>query len=136
MITDPIAAIIIRNSKGEFFIHQRKSTKKSFPNKYGIGAGGHIEENEQNDQAAKRELKEETDLETPLRFLFQITYTDTKNNYPVFVYETITNEPIENDFSEWQWSGWLDKSEVDTLLKSDKLCPDTAQFYRKYIKES
>ena len=135
MITSPIAAIIIRDSKGDFFVHQRKSSKKTFPNKYGIGAGGHIEENESKDEAAARELKEETGLATPLGYLFQIQYKDKENDYPLFVYETTSDMDINNNISEWQWSGWLSIKDVDELLQEDKLCPDTAQFYTKYLNE-
>jgi len=35
-----IATIIIRNQAGDFFVHQRKENKKTFPNLFGLGAGG------------------------------------------------------------------------------------------------
>ena len=42
MRTEPIVTIIIKNNKVQFFIHQRKSDKQTFPNLYGLGAGGKI----------------------------------------------------------------------------------------------
>jgi 8-oxo-dGTP pyrophosphatase MutT (NUDIX family) len=133
--TSPIVTIIIKNQLGQFFVHQRSSNKKTFPNKYGIGAGGHIEENETNEEAAHRELKEEANLDTPVRFLFDINYKDDHSDYPVYVYETINDGNIDTNISEWQWSGWLDRAELNKLMEDDKLCPDTAQFYKKYLDE-
>ena len=34
--------IIVRNKNGNYFVHQRNSDKKTFPNLFGLGAGGHI----------------------------------------------------------------------------------------------
>ncbi|KKR81463.1 MAG: Mutator mutT protein [Candidatus Daviesbacteria bacterium GW2011_GWA1_41_61] len=70
----PIVVIIVRNDKGKFFVHQRSSHKKNFPNKYGLGAGGHINEGEKPEEATRREFFEETGLTTPVKYLFDINY--------------------------------------------------------------
>jgi 8-oxo-dGTP pyrophosphatase MutT (NUDIX family) len=130
----PIVVIILRNNKGEFFVHQRGPHKKTFPNKYGLGAGGHIDEGEKSEEAATRELFEETGLKTPIKYLFDISYRgdDFANNVSVF--ETKVNDrKVKHDEIEWQWSGWMDKDGVDALLNDNKLCPDTAILYRKFI---
>lgn len=61
--TNSMIAVIIRNSRGEFFVHQRAANKKMFPNLYGPGCGGHIRQGETPAQAARRELHEETGIE-------------------------------------------------------------------------
>ena len=128
------AIIIIRNKKGLFFVHQRNNNKKTFPNLYGLGAGGHIEENETKEMAAKRELFEETGLGTKLKYLFQITYESKDFTNEMEVFETeIDLEKLETENGEWQWSGWMEKEEVYKLFEDKKLCPDTAMFYKKYI---
>ena len=128
------AIIIIRNRKRQFFVHQRNSSKKTFPNLFGLGAGGHIEENETKEAAAKRELFEETGLKTDLKYLFQITYKSEEFTNEMEVFETETDlEKLETDNGEWQWSGWMNKDEVDNLAKENKLCPDTAMIYKKYL---
>lgn len=128
-----VALIIIRDKSGNFFVHQRNSNKKIFPNFYGLGAGGHVEENETSKLAAERELFEETGLKTPVKFLFKINYKDKENFHKICVYESIVDsEKISPDLREWKWSGWINKKEVDILLKENKLCPDTAKVYKKY----
>jgi len=130
------AIIIIRNKEGLFFVHQRNSDKKTFPNLYGLGAGGHIEENETSKMAAKRELFEETGLKTELKYLFQVTYESKDFTNEMEVFETETDlEKLETENGEWQWAGWMKKEEVDNLVKENKLCPDTAEVYKKYISQ-
>jgi mutator protein MutT len=130
-----IAVIIIRNSRGDFYVHQRKADKKTFPNLFGLGAGGKIEDGEEPLEGAKRELREETGLKTDVRPLFNFVYRSTETEYPIFVHETITDEELEIDDSEWQWSGWMKEFEVDGLLSENKLCPDTAEFYVQYMSQ-
>jgi len=128
------AIIIIRNTKGQFFVHQRNSNKKNFPNLFGLGAGGHIEEGETPEMAAKRELFEETGLKTDLKYLFQITYESKDFTNEMEIFETETDlEKLETDNGEWQWSEWMEKEEVDDLVKENKLCPDTKIVYKNYL---
>lgn len=126
--------IIIRNINGDYFVHRRNSNKKNFPNLFGLGAGGHIEENETKEEAAKRELFEETGLETELKYLFHKTYIGNEFTNEMDIFETKTDlEKLETENGEWQWCGWMKKKEVDELLKEDKLCPDTAEVYKIYL---
>lgn len=127
------ASIIIRDKKGSFFIHQRNGSKKNFPNLFGIGAGGHIEDGETTKEAAERELFEETGLKTSLRYLFKVNYKSESYMSEMNVFETTTEiKELNTDNGEWQWSGWMKKEEVDKLFEDKKLCPDTAMFYKKY----
>ncbi|MCA9352378.1 NUDIX domain-containing protein [Patescibacteria group bacterium] len=130
-----IATIIIRNSRKQFFVHQRVSTKNTFPNLFGLGAGGHIEEYETNQEGAIRELFEETGLYIKPTFLFEFFYESGKETYPISVFEIVTDEPITATANEWQWSGWLSQKDVDKLSKDKKLCPDTNIFYQKYCSD-
>lgn len=128
------ASIIIKDKDGNFFIHQRNSSKKTFPNLFGVGAGGKIEKGETKKEAAKRELFEETGLKTNLKYLFKINYKSESYMSEMNVFETVTEtKKLDTDNGEWQWSGWVKKEKVDELLKENKLCPDTAMFYKKYI---
>lgn len=127
------ASIIIRDKNGNFFIHQRNSCKKLFPNLFGIGAGGHIENGETIKEAAERELFEETGLKTSLKYLFKVNYKSESYMSEMNVFETVTEiKELNTDNGEWQWSGWMKKEEVDKLFEDKKLCPDTAMFYEKY----
>jgi len=126
--------IIVRDKNNNYFVHQRNNNKKTSPNLFGLGAGGHIEEGETKEEAAKRELFEETGLKSELKYLFHKTYIGTEFTNEIDIFETKTDlKKIETDNGEWQWCGWVDKNKVDTLLKENKLCPDTAEVYKTYL---
>lgn len=127
-----IAVIIIQNEKGDFFVHQRSEEKKTFPRLFGLGAGGHIEENENPEEGAARELFEETGLNEKLISLFNFNFELSDESYPVYVFLISTKKQPNFEEKEWSWSGWMGRGEVDQLLQEEKLCPDTAIFYKKY----
>ncbi len=128
-----VSIVFIRNSKGEFFLHQRLASKKKFPNKFGIGAGGHIDEGETPENAAVRELFEETGLRTPVKYLFTMDFDLPDFQQISHAYVTETDETLRTDETEWQWSGWMKKEAVDRLLADGKLCTDTGVMYERYI---
>jgi len=133
MDTSGIVVVIIKNMRGNFFVHQRAEYKKTFPNLYGLGIGGHIKNDESHKQAAVRELEEEAGLKTPINYLFSIKYKpSTGLSYNIYIYETLTRQKISTFIEEWQWSGWIDKDKLDELQDNKELCPDTALFYQKY----
>jgi len=127
-----IATIIVRDTEGDFYVHQRRADKKTFPSFYGLGAGGHIEDNETPLEGACRELFEETGLKGEIKQFFDFEYSDDNDSYPVYAFETTTTEKPDVAEDEWQWCGWMNKDEVDILLDDGKLCPDTAIYYKEY----
>jgi len=69
-VVDTVALIIHKN--GRILVEQRKLTKKTDPGKVAI-PGGHVKEGESLEQACKRELKEELDLEcSKFNFIIQL----------------------------------------------------------------
>lgn len=135
MVKPEVAVIFIRNRDGHFFVHQRLPTKETFPNKYGLGAGGYVDPGETPSLAAQRELLEETGLETPVRYVCTLDFDEAQFQQTSHLYVTEGDGPIRNDATEWQWSGWMSKAEVDDLRRKNKLCTDTAALYERYISE-
>lgn len=54
-------AIFIKNNNNEFLMQKRASTKKQFPNKWGL-TSGHVASGETFEDAAVREIKEENGI--------------------------------------------------------------------------
>ena len=126
-----IIIIIVQNLSQELFVHQRSANKKMFPLFYGLGAGGYIESGEAPAQAAKRELKEELDIDNEVEPLFSFHFASKEVTHNVHVFKTMYDGDLTPSV-EFQWSGWMSLREVDRLATENKLCPDTKVLYEKW----
>ena len=126
--------IIVQNSSGQLFVHQRSADKKMFPLLYGLGAGGHVEPKESPTQAAKRELKEELDIDSKIKPLFNIDFESDEIKHTIHVFEVSYDGEIKQ-CKEFKWSGWMNIEQVDQLANNNKLCPDTKVLYEKWRNE-
>jgi len=126
--------VIVQNSLGKLFVHQRGAKKKTFPLLYGLGAGGCINPGETPHQAAERELREELGIKAKPKSLFNIYFKSKNLSHEVHVFY-VKYDTILKSSKEFQWSGWLDITEVDKLARGNKLCPDTKLLYEKWREE-
>ena len=78
--------VIIKNSKGEFFLHRRRKNKLLAPDSYALGAAGKSKIGESAAAAATRELFEETGIRANPHFLFQIPGRHLPIIYKVYVF--------------------------------------------------
>ena len=54
-----ISRVFMFNDKGEVFLQRRSENKDTFPGAWDESAGGHVDEGESYEEAARRELREE-----------------------------------------------------------------------------
>lgn len=62
------------NDKGELALQMRSSDDKSFPNHWDYSAGGHIDNGETSDIAAKREMFEEIGVDAKPIFVSKVQF--------------------------------------------------------------
>ena len=129
------ALVIVKNSKNQIYVNQRKKTKELFPLKWVVGAGGAVHAGETYDEAAKRELKEELGISSPIKFLFNFDYQSDITNYKAKVYLTEYDGEINLNKDESEQGKWVSLEELEILIKKGLLCPDTALYIKKYIKD-
>lgn len=126
ILENQVALVFIRDTRGCFFVVQRRMDKKVYPGLFALGAGGKVENNESPACAAMRELKEETELTASIYALGDFPYADSEVQHHVYVYEAWIDQPINNCENEWAWSGWMTLDQIRELRDSGQLCPDTA----------
>jgi ADP-ribose pyrophosphatase YjhB (NUDIX family) len=74
-----VVAVIVKNSEGKIIVCKRGSHKKIDADKYDLSAFGNVDSGENYEQAASRELMEETGLKCPLVMLDKF-YQENEHN--------------------------------------------------------
>ena len=105
--------VVVRNSRGEIYVHRRTDTKDVFPGCYDLAAGGVVAAGEDPDDAAVREAAEELGVRgVPLRPLGVTRYADERTTYVAFLYETVYDGPITHQSQEVAWGAWMTPEQV------------------------
>lgn len=103
------------NKEGKIWFPRRTATKRMFPLCLDMSMGGHVESGETYDQAFKRELMEELDIDAdkiPWKLLGHLTPHENKVSAFMNVYEIQADRDPnynKNDFTE---SFWLTPNEL------------------------
>ena len=125
-----VVHVCIFNRKGEMLIQQRQSFKEGWPNLWDVSVGGGVQSGETTQQAARRELMEELDLdydfedEAPM-----LTTTFRKGFDDIYI---IHAEPdlasLRLQPEEVQAVRWANKDEVLTMIDSGAFIPYSRPF--------
>jgi len=123
MQSDKVAAAVVYNPELEkFLLVKRSKERERFPDHWEFPSG-FIEENETTEDAAIRELKEETGLAGEIirkgeSFPIQIPKVDV---YPILVKTFEENVELSREHSEYRW---VEKNELEILKTVPKLKQD------------
>ena len=130
------AAVMVFNSKGEIFVHQRIFEKDIYPGYHDMFVGGGANPGETYEENAKRELEEELGIKgIPLQLLFKMRFTDQTNNVFITVFKCISDDPIKIQKDEIIHGKFLSIEELKKLMQKEKFCLDSLQLFKKYLKE-
>jgi 8-oxo-dGTP pyrophosphatase MutT (NUDIX family) len=126
--------ILVFNSAGELFIHERTLTKDIFPGYYDLCVGGVVVAGESYEESAARELEEEIGVKnTPLKVCFDF-YGEYENQK---VWGRVFSCSADGPFvlqPEEVVSGFFYTIEEALNLTRSKLCtPDSVYVLEKYL---
>lgn len=128
-----VVDIIIFNNEQEVALQLRAANDKSFPSHWDFSAGGHIDENENHKDAAKRELFEELGVEGDLVFVsqehFEYSAWNSSNMREVdaAVYLMRHNGPFKIESSE------LEKVTFFSLTAIQKMIDNGENFHPEFL---
>jgi len=126
-------AVLVRNSQGQVYVHQRTSTKDVFPAMFDMFVGGVVGSGEDYLEAARREAQEELGVEnTQLEFLFDYLYQGPLNYSWVRCYRVTWDGPIRHQPEEVQWGEWMDEGDLDEWVGRVPVVPDGLEVFYAY----
>ncbi len=116
--------VLVFNAKGALFLQKRSMLKDCFPGAWDSSSSGHLDEGEDYDHCAVRELREEIGLHPapPLERLFKIDACVETGHEFVWVYRCLHEgpfvlQPEEIDHGDWfsseDISRWVEESPDD-----------------------
>jgi aminoglycoside phosphotransferase (APT) family kinase protein len=104
---------LVRNPRGDIYVHRRTMTKDVYPGRYDVMAGGVIAYGEDPHAAAVRELAEELGITgVELTALPEGDYRDGDTAYHAYLYSCVWDGPVRQQPEEVDWGDWLTPSEV------------------------
>lgn len=130
-----VAAAFIFNSKKKILIHQRAWSKTIMPGLYDMLVGGSVRHKETYNQTVKREIFEEINAKIRPNFLFKFHYTSRHMNYFMGVYIAKFDGKIKAQKDEVIGARFVTTSELESLIKKEKFCPDSVQMWNIYKKK-
>lgn len=127
-------AVLVRNTQGQVYVHQRTAEKDLFPSMYDMFVGGVVGAGEDYLEAAVREAREELGVQNPnLEFLFDHLYHGPENYSWVRCYRVTWDGPIVHQPEEVQWGAWMDESRLPAWVEQVPIVPDGLDVFRAYL---
>ena len=127
-------AVLVCNSQGQVYVHQRTASKDLFPAMYEMVVGGVVGSGEDYLEAAVREAREELGVANEqLEFLFDHLYQGPLNYSWVRCYRVLWDGPIVHQPEEVQWGEWMDESRLPQWIEEVPIVPDGLDVFRAYL---
>ncbi|PIN81996.1 hypothetical protein COV11_00170 [Candidatus Woesearchaeota archaeon CG10_big_fil_rev_8_21_14_0_10_30_7] len=126
-----ICGVVLKD--GKVFIQKRRENKDVFPGMYEVSYSGHVLVGESWLESAKRELKEELNIEGDFELLAEEIVVEEKVNclFKVFLIKNITGE-LKLQKEEVTSGEFKTKQEIQTMLNKYKFTPITHLLFKKY----
>jgi isopentenyl-diphosphate delta-isomerase type 1 len=115
--------IFIIRRDGKILLTKRSLSKKTFPNMYDCSCAFHVTFGESYEEAAKRELSEETGIHGILQYMGKFSFLEPPENEMVAVFRCPSNEPLTIDREESTAAVFYSITDVDRIVASEEVTP-------------
>lgn len=117
--------ILVFNTRGDLFVHERTSTKDVYPGYRAVTIGGMVQAGEDYAAAAAREGGEELGVsDLTLEPLRPLRFRHSTNRINGYVYRTIHDGPFCLDPTEIVTGEFLPLGQIDAQRRTLPFCPD------------
>jgi 8-oxo-dGTP pyrophosphatase MutT (NUDIX family) len=129
--------VIVRNSRGDVYVHRRTDTKDVNPGLYDVTAGGVCASGEPYDACAARELEEELGIAgATLEFVFMHRYEGLEGRALGAVYAVEWDGPIRHQESEVAWGAFVGLEALCEMMGELEFCPDGQEVFERWLGDS
>ncbi len=126
--------ILVKNSRGEIYVHRRTPIKDVFPHLYDMFVGGVVDQGESYHTAAVRELEEELGIAGPEpEPLFTYLYQGPHNRSWIEVYQVVWDGPIRHQVEEVEWGAWMPEADLPAWIETVDIVPDGLEIWHHYL---
>jgi isopentenyldiphosphate isomerase len=115
--------IFLMRSDGKTLLQRRSPNRATFPDCWDSSSSFHVTFGESYEQAAKRELREETGVSAPLAYLGKFSYYVPPENEIVAVFSCKSNDPIKINPSESSGASFHTRDEANVIAASEAAAP-------------
>ena len=128
--------IFILNSAGEIFVHKRNRNLNLYGGFWDVKVGGSVSYPESYEEAAVRELREETGIkisEDKLEYVLSAKYRSDVHNTNRRVYRIIYDGKITLQKEEIEEGKFVPISEIEEMIKANLVSPSAKQVFERYV---
>jgi isopentenyldiphosphate isomerase len=115
--------VFLARPDGTILIQHRSRSKETFPGRLDASASFHVTFGERYDEAAARELREETGVSASLNFVGKFTHHDPPEHEIVAVFLGVSEDRVAVDPAESEGFEFLSLVQVDGIVASQEITP-------------
>lgn len=124
--------MLVFDSRGRLFIHQRTGSKDIYPYYWDLCVGGVLASGESFDDGARREGREELGVDLAPCPLFPFKYSDDRTVVQAMVYNARHDGPFVLQQEEISTGRFVDVQDLADLFSKVQFCPDSLQVWKTF----
>ena len=128
-----VVGVLVFNSRGELFLQKRSMNKDIQPGKWHTSASGHLDLGETFDQAVRREMKEELNINVPVKHIYDHWWRSKVETEYVRTYICTYDGTIHFDPNEIEDRRFWSKEEIEENLGTGIFTSGFEWQYQKYL---
>jgi len=116
-----IVGVVVFDQEGRILLQKRSMTKDLHPGMWGISSGGHVLQGETNDEAVRRELKEEVGIDIPIQLVKTFLVRASDETEYAHLYKGESEGPFSPDPQEVDSVQFFSRNDLSRALLSKEV---------------